>query len=488
MNAKELYAAHTKSREKYVQSAIRQSYVTVPSLYSGEKDADVDYTSFKKGMDDRYNSDDSYTRPHSNIGRDGVNTLSATIVSTLFPLSQPWLQIKLKQEFEALVESKKDRKAIEDNFNSIEDSIQEIQDEIQLINFLNPAIQRNLIEGQNVIHLWLDDNSIVQKRLIPLGKFVAIKSNKKLLYIIIQDTTKIKNKTYDVYTKVDYTTKQVSRFVDDGNRKTDTITEEHSDSYTYFSSSNLSTTDYEYSYVSELLPDLEFYNRIKYNIKIGIDLFSKINIAYSQGSGILPQTLKKLRPGDYLAANVQGDGSVAGLGVITYGHKVGELAFSVNLLSEIASTLNKQFAGLLSTQLSNDPRQRTATEIEEMARELNAFSSGIGQVYQSGLLQSLAANLFNIHKERQRRAGHQTTDILRAKVVAGNSQLMNIQNAQKLQSHVMGMLQMNPEYTQRINWDVYFKRISDHLSIETDDLLLESEPGAETPPQQGPQQ
>lgn len=472
MNGKELYNKLSGYRDSWLCDAEESERLTLPSLRVRG------HAHEHKGELIRAEQN---PRPYTNVGRDGVHTLANTILTLLFPLDIRWFRLKIDEnQKQALLDEGvyQSEEEIEEALRAIEDRMIAKMDDHFLRSNLHQLLKRNLVEGNNVLHLYIErDNqrNIIESglRVVPLRSMVIRRRHGKPTKLVIEDQYETDSgEIRRLYTTVDYQDGKVKQFEDGTNRVNDKAINDQTSFYIPVTSSMPTIEDYADSYIFELLGDLNLHNNLNKSVDEGVAMAAFILLANQEDkSGLSLHDLQQMKSGEAFEGQVSG-GVADGIGVVSTGVIANNMSFVVQWMQEIEARLTKQFAGLLSAITENFTQPRTATEISRLSSELDTFAAGLGSIYNANLQRPLAQAYLDLV---QLESGGQGSTVIRPTIVAGNSQLSRLQELSKFLQAISTQLQMNPEFAYEIKWRQVWDRVTNALGIDTDDVLKSEE-------------
>eukprot|EP00913_Durusdinium_trenchii_P006168 g5780.t1 len=460
-------------RDTWLNDAEKSSLLTLPALrVRGIRSA----VGQARGTRTTHGGSHGELKPFTNVGRDGVNTLANTLLTLLFPLDIRWFRLTIDDEQRDLLIDNgvfENEEAIEETLRAIEDRMIERMESHSLRSELHSLFRRNLVEGNNVLHIFRKGDGSTGIRHIPMRNHVTNRVNGEVARLIIRDETPDANgKARELFTEVNYQEGKVYQLEVGGNRKNAKEVPDNPNFYIPVSPQRATLEDYADGYVYELQGDLELHNNLTRNLDRAVAIFSKTVMVNDQNkSGIDTYELADLRAGEAIDGVVSA-GVADGIGWITSGLKLNDISFVVNVLERIEDRLTRQFAGLLGTMLDNFAQPRTATEVSRLASELDTFAAGLGQVYNANLQRPLAQAYLELVQTEEGAAGETA---IRPTIVAGNSQLSRLQELSKFMQALQYQLQANPEFSSVVKWRAVWHRITNALGIDTDDILKTEE-------------
>lgn len=485
MDLKKQFNTLTNIRDQWLIEAEETSYLTIPSIrvrsYAGFGSSNIITNNHGSRSDSRSGSSQDSTKPHSSSGRNGINNLTNTLLTLLFPTSINWYRLTLgADEKKALIADPtnpfEDSDSIDEVLLSLEERINNKQNMHLLRSKLHALFKRNLIEGNNVINLYRDEDGNEGLRIIPMRDFVVERVNGDVSKLYLRGVTTLDNgQEAEVYTCVDYRKKEVLRQIIGGKHKTPQLMKKDKPSYYIVVTSTMPTVeDYAESYAHELIGDLKLANSLTESIDRAYAIYSTTILVNDQDeSGLSVYDLADLRPGEAVEGKVTADGRAAGIGFVSAANKPSETAVAAQWLERVENKLHQEFGGGVSNLFGTFVQPRSATEIATVSAELERFVSGLGQLYHAVLLQPLAQAYldFVVGKDG---ATEQETLII-PQIIAGSTQLSRLQELSALTQIITTQLTNNPQFGDIIKWRVVWQRMTNALGIDTSGLLKSEE-------------
>lgn len=464
-------------KETWLEDAEEVSYLTLPRIRVKDylNNAGKATTQFGRTQSNR----NGQRKPITSVGRDGVNNLANTLLSLLFPISVNWFRLKLDADQVAeLVEAGEfeSEEEIESTLREIEDKMLSTMDSHLLRSELHESFIRNIIEGNNVLHVYRRPGGETDIRLIPMRDISVRRFNGRVVKLYIRDHVPGKDGTpVEQITCVDYETDEVLRYNDDGSRKTpQKVKGDRASYYIPFTSTRPTVEDYAESYAHELIGDLNFCDMLSRNINSAHAIYSKVILVNNEDvSGVSIYDLADLEPGEAIDGNVSADGRAEGIGFVSASLKPNETNVAEQRLQRVEDRVSRQFGGGIGNIYDNLAQPRTATEIAQVASELDKFVAGLGQHYQAELLMPLAQAYLDLVMSESGNDPRQTA--IKPKIIAGTTQLSRLQELSRFMQLLSTQLSLNPQFAQEIKWREVWRRMTNALGLDTDDLLKTDE-------------
>ncbi|MFG0299009.1 MAG: portal protein [Phycisphaerales bacterium JB047] len=473
------YEAEQTYRDAWLLDAEDVASLTIPSIRVRDLVSQTGTTLPTQSRRNGTSSGYGNSKPFSSVGRDGVNNLSNTLLTLLFPISVNWFRLTLDDDQRRqLIDNGvfETEEQIDEVLASVEDRMLTLMDEHLLRSQLHALFKRNLIEGNNVLHIYRKKNGKSAARLVPFRDMVVKRSNGEVSRLYLRgETSGPDGKPRDVYTCVDYESGKVWRQEVGGKRKTaQEIKGDRASYYVVITSTRPTVEDYAESYAHELIGDLNLSNSLTRSIDRAYTIFSKtILVNDSTASGIDLYDLADLQPGEAIEGLVTPDGRAAGIGFVSAGNKPSETAVAAQWLERIEDRLMRQFGGGISNLFDNLAQPRSATEIAQVASELDKFVSGLGQHYHAVLLRPLAQAYLDLAMEEAGNDPQQSA--IKPQIIAGTTQLSRLQELSRFMQLLSTQLSLNPQFAQQIKWREVWRRMTKALGLDTDDILKSEE-------------
>jgi hypothetical protein len=472
------YEAAISYRDAWIEDAEQVSYLTIPSIRVRDL---VGHSGSTMPLRRKSGSATALgaSKPFSSVGRDGVNNLSNTLLTLLFPISVQWFRLTLDDEQrQALLEGGvfESEEELDEVLGNIEDKMLNKMDEHLLRSHLHSLFKRNLIEGNNVLHIYQKPGGRSSIRVIPFRDAVIKRFNGDVVRLYLRDEVQGPDgKARDLYTCVDYETGEVFKQEVGGKKKyASKVKRDRASYYIVVNSTRPTVEDYAESYCHELIGDLQLSNSLTESINRAYSIYSKtILVNDSERSGIDLYDLATLQPGEAIEGHVTADGRADGIGFVSASNKPSETAVAAQWLERVEDRLMRQFGGGISNLFDNLAQPRTATEIAQVASELDKFVSGLGMLYHATLLRPLAQAYLELVMTEGGNDPQQSA--IKPQIIAGTTQLSRLQELSRFMQLLSTQLSLNPQFAQEIKWRAVWERMTNALGLDTDDILYSEE-------------
>ncbi len=169
MDAKKRYEKLTSARNNYLNRAEEAAKLTIPQLYTGNKDNDD-------------NDGNSYANPYQSLGARGVNNLANKIVLTLFPPATAFFKMGINPI--TLKEMQKGEGEIDQALQVLEKSIVNEMETSQLRASLVDMLKQGIVGGSALLHVPVKDDP----KVISMEHFgIKRTKSKTILELIIKE-------------------------------------------------------------------------------------------------------------------------------------------------------------------------------------------------------------------------------------------------------------------------------------------------------------
>lgn len=410
-------------------------------------------------------------QPYSSVGTTAITGLGATLLGILFPVNVPWheLQIEVPLGREITGEG---QTALDEVLVTIERRISDRLDRHQYKAILLQALYRVLVEGQVVIHRLPSGRGL---RHIPLRSFVVERFAGQVQFIVIKESLKDREgNESDLYTLVDYDKDEVWQQRRDEEPKQ--VGGVHAGDYILATTSIPDHDNYVYGYSSRFFGSLHHINSLQHDLIRASNIAAKSVMFLQEGSGLQPEMLARMRPGQVFMGDPQA------IQWLTVEGKISDWAWVQEAVDRQAFELNKNFALSLSQRPDLVRDRQTAESVRRLAQELDSAVGAVAQVLQMTLQRPLAeAYLRDVLAEAQI---PELEDDMKVVVTSGASALSRLSELQQLFILLEKFL-ADPSFQQRVDTVEIFSHAAKVIGVPVSDFIREP---AQAPVQQTVQQ
>jgi hypothetical protein len=343
-------------------------------------------------------------RPWTQLGAQAVRSLSATVNRITFPPQVKWVKLDMSTSLRARLaeiaaENPEQALAamafIDDRLGEMEDIILRDFASLQARSRIAAAIARNLIEGNTAVHV--DREEI---RIYPLRNFVVFREAGMVRGLIVREefvdelmivsADRMDSSRSWIYTLIDYEKQEVwqQRQVQGGQEEPRRV-DADPDEFFVFVSYVPDIDHYATSYTWEHLSLITELNHLSMALAEAASAASWNIPVIREGSAIDPTELKRRSSGDPIIANPED------LTWFSSGTKIGDWSFVGGYRQTLREELGSIFALGIKDRLNRG--QSTATEILQIASELDTHTQDLLTAYEETLQRPLVQALMNLH-------------------------------------------------------------------------------------------
>jgi hypothetical protein len=438
VNIIKTYEAGVQNREYYLSKADAVARLTIPEVnprgvYGNTSTAS---SASQQGQPAIH----TCGQPWSTAGTAAVTTLGSTILSLLFPVTQPWLT--LKPSITPLKQAEEQSASWTEVMGTFERRINESMLRHQYHATMLQTLYEVIIAGNAVVHKLPGDDGL---RLIPLRNFIVKRYNGQPAYLCICEelpTPENPDKCAKLYTFVDYRKGEVWQQQD--NQIEAAKVDVKASHYIVVTTSVPSMADYATGFALRYYGAMYLINQLASDMARAVQIAAQAVMVISEDSGWNPADIQNAKPGQILVGNKDA------LGWVMAGEKLNEWTWVYQAIEVAKRELAQAFALGLSQQPELNKDRQTAASVERLAAELDAAAGAIAQVLQTTLQRPLAQAYLEDELANDKDA-EALVKAIRPVVTSGYSALSRLNELQKLYELLGQFVQYDPTITQRLD-------------------------------------